>query len=724
MSAFWSPILLDHFQELESVFDHPLKGANLKSLSESVIRASDGYIETEQRTTHWDRSSLAPYAYYFHLLNTARTQGVLRRLVPDPKIASVLDYGSGLGAATLALKTSSFGKSIQDFYAFEPNGLAAELAASFRFFQGVQRLGAGSKKKADLLLMSFSLNEIPDLTVDFFKPYPHTLVIEPGSKTWGRKLLELRKSLIESGEFEILAPCTHEQDCPLLVHSTKDWCHDVVALRREIERGAPPHWLDLLDSLPVENQALTASYLFFRKKSQLAKVQRRDTELPSFLRFRITGDPLREKGKTRQMICFGSERTFLSQLERKNWTRLELKRGDLGRLPKEALNFLPFELRLLPDMVGSEKKTSLYQEHLKLNAKMVPFAGFSMPVEYPAFGQRQEHLAVRSAVGMFDVSHMGEIRVRGPLATELLDFATTQVISKLKTGQAKYALLLNEQAGVVDDIIVYCLEQDEDYLVCVNASNTDKDYAHLENLNQKIGADLSDESSHWSQIAIQGPKALSLLAEKWGLDSLMGAKRFSVHRYSRSGFECLVAKTGYSGENGVEVFIPDSELAAELWTELLAFGVVPCGLGARDTLRMEAKYPLYGNDFDETTHPYSLGLQWAVQTKKPVFWGRDALMAKQDQALQTRWIGLALKDKGVPRHGYRVFAGDSLKSDCVGAVTSGTLSPSRNNEGFALALVSKDLATPGTELYVEIRSRFVKAVVISEPFISNSLNDN
>ncbi|MCB0412270.1 MAG: glycine cleavage system aminomethyltransferase GcvT, partial [Bdellovibrionales bacterium] len=242
-------------------------------------------------------------------------------------------------------------------------------------------------------------------------------------------------------------------------------------------------------------------------------------------------------------------------------------------------------------------KTPLYENHIKAGGKMVEFAGWLMPVQYQ--GLRQEHINTRENIGLFDVSHMGEIRVKGPNAVSTLEWVTSNRISKLERGQAHYSLLMNAQGGIVDDLIVYCMEPNSDYLLCVNAANKAKDLKHL--LNNNRDALIEDESDLWAQIAVQGPKSFKLLEEIFS-PSLRDVKSFHFVEEKFASEKVLIARTGYTGESGVEIFVPP-QVASELWEELLKkgerYGVAPVGLGARDTLRVEMKYPLYGNDIND-----------------------------------------------------------------------------------------------------------------------------
>jgi aminomethyltransferase len=357
------------------------------------------------------------------------------------------------------------------------------------------------------------------------------------------------------------------------------------------------------------------------------------------------------------------------------------------------------------------KFTPLKSRHEELGAKMVPFAGWLMPVQYQ--GLRDEHMKVRSSVGLFDVSHMGEIRVKGPKALGTCQWLTSNDVSKLESGQAQYSLFINENGGVVDDLIVYCLKKNEDYLLCVNAANTDKDWAFVQKHNQ--GAEIENQSLQWGQIAVQGPKAISLLDQIFPETTAL--KGFELRSYQFQGVTCLVARTGYTGEDGAEVFVPWDQTVA-LWNELLEkgqdFGVTPVGLGARDTLRTEVKYPLYGHELGDHLNPYSAGLGWVIKPDAKDFVGKDRLLEGKKQALLTKLIGFVMKDKAIARAEYPIVDAQGAP---LGVVTSGTPSPS-TAENIGIGYVPKDFAAEGSEIFIEIRGRKVKAQVVKTPFVS------
>ena len=358
-------------------------------------------------------------------------------------------------------------------------------------------------------------------------------------------------------------------------------------------------------------------------------------------------------------------------------------------------------------------RTPLFEEHIKLEARMVDFAGWEMPVEYK--GLRQEHACVRENVGLFDVSHMGEVFVRGENAVKTLQWLTTNDVSKLKKGQAQYSILTNPNGGIVDDIIIYCLEENKNYLVCVNASNAEKDFEWMKKNNK--GAEITNESAKWSQIAVQGPKALSLLDKVFsGTKKVSELASFHCEFYNYKGSQVLIASTGYTGEKGVEVFVPN-ESASSLWVDLMTqgaeFGVQAIGLGARDTLRTEMKYSLYGNEISDTTNPIEAGLGWVVKLDKGDFIGREHIQKMKENGAKRKLVGFKMLDRGIPRHDYKLL---SMAGEEVGIVTSGTMSPTLD-EAIGIGYLREDLSKVGTEFFVEIRGRKTKAQVVQTPFV-------
>lgn len=359
-------------------------------------------------------------------------------------------------------------------------------------------------------------------------------------------------------------------------------------------------------------------------------------------------------------------------------------------------------------MTAESRNTPLYDNHVRRGGKMVPFAGWNMPVQFK--GIRDEHTHVRSELGMFDVSHMGEIRVRGREALKTLQWVTTNDVAKLKEGQAQYSLFPNEKGGVVDDLIVYCIKPGEDYLLCVNAANKDKDFKFLNENNR--GAIIEDESDQWGQIAIQGPKAVAAIEAVTGL-KFSETPSFEFVEWEFEGQTCYVARTGYTGEDGGEIFVP-WDLTEKLWDAFFetCSEAEPIGLGARDTLRTEMRYPLYGQELSDESNPYSAGLGWVVKPAKGDFLGQAEMVAAKEKGLPQKMVGLEITGKGIARGGYKVF---SIDSEEIGVVTSGTLSPSLN-KAIAVAYIAKNASEPGTKVLVEMRNKMIEAEVVKTPF--------
>jgi aminomethyltransferase len=339
---------------------------------------------------------------------------------------------------------------------------------------------------------------------------------------------------------------------------------------------------------------------------------------------------------------------------------------------------------------------------------MVEFAGWEMPVQYA--GVLHEHEAVRTRVGLFDVSHMGEVVFRGPKALEALNRAFTNDLTKAADGQAQYGCLCRESGGIVDDVVVYRRAAD-DLLVCVNAANRTKDFEWLR--AHAGGADVANESDDWAQLALQGPLAAQLL-QRITKVNLSALKSYRFAPGEVAGISCLVARTGYTGEDGFELFSPAAK-GPLLWDVLLDSGrpekIQPCGLGARDSLRLEMAYRLYGSDMDDGTTPLEAGLAWVVKLDKGDFVGREALVKQKEAGVPRKLVGFTLIDPGIPRHGYPVLQ-DGRK---VGDVTSGTKSPSLGIP-IGLAYVPTALAAEGSAFAVEIRGRAVAARVVKTPF--------
>jgi len=353
------------------------------------------------------------------------------------------------------------------------------------------------------------------------------------------------------------------------------------------------------------------------------------------------------------------------------------------------------------------RRTPLFDKHAELGAKIVPFAGYEMPIQYE--GIVAEHRAVRGHAGLFDLSHMGEFFFRGRGAGSTLDRLVSSDIAGLAVGQARYGLLTNERGTIVDDVIVYRIS-DGEYMMVVNAANIAKDRGHvLAHLNQDVTLD--DRSYATALVAIQGPRAAEILASQADAD-VRSLPSFGVTHGRVAGVRATLARTGYTGEDGFEVFVANAD-AARVWDALLGAGsqqgIKPIGLGARDTLRLEARFSLYGNDIDETTDPIEAGLGWTCKLDKE-FTGRDVIAAKKAEGPARKIAGLVV-DGGVARHGHEVTQNGAV----VGRVTSGTYGPTVE-KNIALAYVPTPLSKVGTALGVRIRGKDVPATVVKTPF--------
>src|SRR5690606_8865910 len=367
------------------------------------------------------------------------------------------------------------------------------------------------------------------------------------------------------------------------------------------------------------------------------------------------------------------------------------------------------------------KRTPLYEEHLAGGARMIDFAGFRMPVEYT--GILEEHRAVRRAAGLFDLSHMGELRVAGPGAAAFLEWALTNRIADMEPGQARYALICRPDGGIVDDVVVY--RRANDFLVVVNAANTDQDLQWRADVRRAWRGDggppvapedvsLEGVSAETALRAVQGPRSQDILARLTGAPwGELGSFRFVEDAVD--GQRALISRTGYTGEDGFELYVAP-EAAVPLWRSLLGagrdLGLVPVGLGARDTLRLEMRFPLYGNDIDETTTPLEAGLGFAVKLDKEGFVGREALERQKAEGVARRLVGFRMIGRGIPRQGYPLLAGDRE----VGRVTSGTMSPTLG-EPIGMGYVASEYASPGQELAVEIRGRSIPCQVVKGRFV-------
>ena len=355
------------------------------------------------------------------------------------------------------------------------------------------------------------------------------------------------------------------------------------------------------------------------------------------------------------------------------------------------------------------KKVALHQQHLEAKAKMIAFAGFEMPVSYTSINE--EHLQVRQHCGVFDVSHMGEFSVKGAQAKTLLDRVCSNDISKLVPGKAQYNYLPTENGTVVDDLIVY-MKAENDYFLVVNASNIEKDFAHLQRANADIGALLENQSDQFSLLAVQGPEAAALLQEFTPID----LAQIPFYHFAEGSFgsieSVLISATGYTGAGGFELYCQNQD-AALLWEMIQSKGIQPIGLAARDTLRLEMGYCLYGNDIDETTNALEAGLGWVTKFNTD-FIGSQALLRTKESGLTQKLVGFKMLDKGIPRNGYAIKDG---QGQTIGRVTSGTLSPSLGY-GIGLGYVTPSSSQLDQEIFIEVRSKALKAVVVKLPFVN------
>jgi aminomethyltransferase len=370
---------------------------------------------------------------------------------------------------------------------------------------------------------------------------------------------------------------------------------------------------------------------------------------------------------------------------------------------------------------GQIEKTPLFDEHVAAGGRMVEFAGFELPVQYTSLVE--EHKAVRNRAGLFDVSHMGEIVIRGPGAFDFVQLVSCNDHSKMTVGRAQYTGLMYPEGTFVDDTLVHKTADDE-YLLVVNAANRRKDYAYLSDLARDYdGVEIADFSDDYAQIAIQGPLAAEIL-------QLLTPQELSAVKYYRfvtaevAGTPAVVAHTGYTGEDGFEVYVAPSA-APGIWRAILAEGlpkgVQPAGLGARDTLRLEAGMSLYGNDIDETTTPLEAGLGWIVKLGKGDFIGRDVLERQKEEGVERLLVGFEMIDRGIARHGYPVML-DADAGEAVGEVTSGTQSPTLG-KALGMAYLPIEATGVGTEFFVEIRNRSARARVVELPFYSRKKSE-
>ncbi len=361
----------------------------------------------------------------------------------------------------------------------------------------------------------------------------------------------------------------------------------------------------------------------------------------------------------------------------------------------------------------SVKNTPFTQKHIALGAKMAPFAGYNMPISYT--GINDEHAAVRKNAGVFDVSHMGEFILKGEKALDLIQRVTSNDASKLKNGQAQYSCLPNAEGGVVDDLLVYCVEENKVYMLVVNASNIEKDWNWISQHNTE-NAEMQNISERTCLLAIQGPNATKMLQPLTELD-IINLKYYTFVKGVFAGVEnVLISATGYTGAGGVEIYFDDKDDAADkIWEAIFAAGgpqgLKPIGLGARDTLRLEMGFCLYGNDIDDTTSPIEAGLSWITKFTKD-FTSKEIFAKQKAEGVSRKLVGFEMIDKGIPRHGYEI---KDANGNSLGVVTSGTQSPSLA-KAIGMGYVRTDYAGIDATIYIQVRDKLLKAKVSKIPF--------
>jgi aminomethyltransferase len=357
------------------------------------------------------------------------------------------------------------------------------------------------------------------------------------------------------------------------------------------------------------------------------------------------------------------------------------------------------------------KLTALNHVHRALGAKMVPFAGYDMPVLYKNL--IQEHHAVRNAVGVFDVSHMGEVFITGDKAFDLVQYMTSNDVSALSDGRVQYSCMPNDQGGIVDDLLVYRFAADRYFLV-INASNIEKDLAWMHKQNEKFGATIENKSDDYSLLAIQGPKAINAL-QKLTEVNLSDIPYYHFTEGVLAGMNMIISNTGYTGAGGFELYVKNNEVEA-LWNAVMdagaEFNIEPCGLGARDTLRLEKGFCLYGNDINDETSPIEAGLGWITKFNNPFHMSEHHLEIKNNKPTK-KLVGFELIDRGIPRQHYPICTADGT---VIGEVTSGTMSPTLN-KAIGMGYVSSENSAAGSEIYIEVRGKLLKAQVVKIPFL-------
>lgn len=361
------------------------------------------------------------------------------------------------------------------------------------------------------------------------------------------------------------------------------------------------------------------------------------------------------------------------------------------------------------------KNTPFTEKHMALGAKMAEFAGYNMPISYS--GINDEHFAVRNNAGVFDVSHMGEFILKGDKALDLIQRVTTNDASKLTNGQAQYSCLTNNNGGIVDDLLVYCLEQNAVYMLVVNASNIDKDWNWIASHNSE-NVPMENISDKTCLLAIQGPNACKILEPLTPVD-LQNLKYYTFEKSKFAGVDnVIISATGYTGAGGIEIYFEDKDdNASKIWDAVFeagkASGIKPCGLGARDTLRLEMGYCLYGNDIDDTTSPLEAGLGWITKLKKSTpFTAIDKVIALKEKGIERKLVGFEMKERGIPRHDYKIVDAGGNE---IGKVTSGTQAPSLN-KAIGLGYVTVGSAALDSDIFIQIRDKNIKATVVKIPF--------
>jgi aminomethyltransferase len=360
------------------------------------------------------------------------------------------------------------------------------------------------------------------------------------------------------------------------------------------------------------------------------------------------------------------------------------------------------------------KKTPLNQIHRNLGAKMVDFAGWEMPIQYEA-GVIEEHVRTRTYAGLFDVSHMGEILVTGPDAIDFINFLTTNDVTKLVNGQAQYSVLTNEEGGAVDDLIIYRFEEQK-LLLVVNAATTEKDWEWIKFHKANFAVSLENKSDSFAQIAIQGPKAEEIL-QKITENELSEIKYYHFVEGKVEGLDCIISRTGYTGEDGFEIYV-EPDKAEKIWKKLLDIGnygmkegILPCGLAARNTLRLEAAMALYGHELSDTITPLEANLSWICKLEKGDFIGRNALLKQKQEGLKRRLVGFEMTDKGIARDFFDVY----IEGEKIGYVTSASPAPFLK-KNIGLAFVPIEFAKVGQEIKIDVRGKLLSAVIVKTPF--------